>query len=74
MVAFSPRFSIASAPGDLKKSDRTKTRKKTFPSKHAQDQSRWFRSGARNVPTATAEAPLEFRVRVLFGPGGLAES
>jgi hypothetical protein len=27
---------------------------------------RWLVAGARNVPTATGSAPIEFRIRVMF--------
>jgi len=36
--------------------------------------SRWFKSRARNVPTAHTAAALQFRIRVLFGPVGLTKS
>jgi hypothetical protein len=60
MVAFSPHFSAASVPLNSKKSDVTKTRTKAVLSK------RHPPVAGRNVPTATALAPLEFRVPVLF--------
>jgi hypothetical protein len=54
MVAFSPLFSNASVPVDPNKFDVTQTRKKTVPSKQAQAQSRWLKSGPTLTDIAVA--------------------
>jgi hypothetical protein len=62
MVAFSSPFPIASGLHDAGKLDGPQTRKKTVPSKRAQAQSRWLKSGARNYLSEAGRWEFRFKV------------